>query len=107
MSEGKVVDRKLCTELRDRWAMAYETVSDGKMPLVVGEECYVFFGEWVQIIEVNMFDEVHNSEVVILSRTGEQKRVEFSELQWRTNPRLADAVTRKPIGEVITEGSKC
>jgi len=95
----------ICNELRDRWAMACDVLAKTK-PLVVGVECYEFFGEWVKIVEVNMFDQPHNAEVVIESRMMERKRVEFSELSWRTNYRLADAMCRKSRNEVIVEGSK-
>ena len=99
------VTRDICDELRDRWAMACESL--GKpMPLVIGIECYEFFGEWVKIVEVNMFDKPHDPEVAIESRMMEQKRVQFSELSWRTNYKLADAMCRKSRNEVIVEGSR-
>ena len=48
--------------LLDRHVLGRET-----LPLIVGEWCYEHFGERVKIVEVNMYDEVENAEVLIES----------------------------------------
>lgn len=53
----------------------------GYLPIVMDMEIYEFFGrDRVKIIEVNMFNELADAEVVIEDGWGERKQVEMSEL---------------------------
>jgi len=53
----------------------------GHYPLIMDMPIYKFFGgDWVKIVEVNMFDDASNAEVTIEDGWGERKRTEMSEL---------------------------
>lgn len=71
-----------CDETRDNYARAYFDLR-GHLPLILHEECYEFFGDFVKVVNANVFGDINDAEVTIESRLGAVHTLEFSELGWK------------------------
>lgn len=68
---------------RDLAAIAHQ-VHKSRWPLLVGQECYEYIGEWVSIVDVHICGQVEDyDEVTIETRSANRATVTFTELEWK------------------------
>jgi hypothetical protein len=98
-------DVHLHNDLIDRYAMLHEMLKNGLPPMIVGQECYSYIGEWVKIVSFDLYDNnPREAMCVIETRTGRRAQVEFGELQWHYEPRTIDRLTEVTRDEFVRRG---
>ncbi len=92
----------IAAEQRDRLAIATFR-QKGHYPVIMFSECYIYFGEWVQIVSVEQEYMDKYLEVVVESRSAERKCVSFDELDWHFGRRMSEFMQEQGFVDVWSQ----
>lgn len=95
MNQGRMNQLDDSDEARDVFARHYKQCH-GHLPLILHDECYEFFGDFVKIVRANVYNEIKDAEVTVEGRLGSTHTLEFAELSWKHGRRTMERIAETP-----------